>query len=195
MRRVLLPAILALSAGLVACGRSPAALTGGGPGTAVQALAQPVRLLTPVVGTQREFNNYYSGEIDTWLMRAVGYKDLFQGQWGRAQFRVEETFYDEVSGMVGAHRVRLRVNNDWTLSGESRGAAVTGRFDGKWGAEATAHGRSVYFERFATQVEGRTDSGGRFLIQATLEASDIQLLGMLAVLLAGDPTRYADEAR
>lgn len=179
---------------LSGCG-APAPVARTTPAMAISAqagsLARPVRLLAPAVTPEREFNNYYSGEVDTWLMRAVGYEDLLEGQWGRARFRVEETFYDEAGGMVGNHPVRLRVNNDWTLSGESRGVPVTGKFDGKWGAEATAHGRTVYLERFGNVIEGKTGIHGRFIVQTSIEPHDIQLLGLLAVLLAGDPTRYA----
>jgi hypothetical protein len=181
---------------LSACGGpagAPVAVRGSSPVVVAGAtgpVARPVRLLTPAVAPEREFNNYYSGEIDTWLLRAVGYEDLLEGKWGRARFRVEESFYDEAGGTVGGHPVRLRVQNDWTLSGTSRGEAVTGRFDGKWGAEASAHGRTVYLERFGNIIEGRTGIHGRFIVQTTLVPHDIQLLGLLAVLLAGDPASY-----
>ncbi|MBM3267005.1 MAG: hypothetical protein FJZ01_05080 [Candidatus Sericytochromatia bacterium] len=169
-----------LLAGCGATAHSPAA--GGTP-------AKPVGLLAGQISAEREFNNYYAGEIDSWLLRGVGYDDLLQGQWGRAAFRVEETFYDEVGGSVGGKRVRLRVGNDYTLTGEAGGKAVSGVYDGKFGSRAEAGGRTIYLERRNVRIEGRTPAG-TFVVTTTLQAHEVQLLGLLAVLLAGDPSQY-----
>ncbi|MBM3273909.1 MAG: hypothetical protein FJZ00_02060 [Candidatus Sericytochromatia bacterium] len=175
--------VLAGSLLLAGCGATaPTPVAGGTP-------AKPFKLLAGQVGTEREFNNYYSGEIDTWLLRGVGYDDLLQGKWGRAAFRIEETFYDEVGGSVGGKRVRLRVGNDYTLSGEAGGKAVSGTYDGRFGSRAEAGDRTVYLERRNVRIEGRTPTGP-FVVTTTMQAHEIQLLGLLAVLLAGDPSQY-----